>query len=146
VLHLQRTSALADEAFGKSLRARAEAEGSSQDATFVQELELDGDDDALELVMGPATHGVGLARNLAGILRGRLGHARPFTLQAPESGQVVRFEPAQTSSFTAGAEPVVQLTPAAARALAQQLDQVDGEGRVEATEPAGLALAFLDEV
>lgn len=141
VVHRERDSALSG-AFGESLRARAALEGSSQDISFAQVLELQLEDEQVELVLGPANHGVGLARNLAGIVRGRLGHGRSFALVHPESGQTVRFEPGAPAHRVEAGELVVQFDEGAARAFAARLDAMEGEGALEVMP--GLTFDFVD--
>lgn len=143
VVHRDRTSSLSQPGFGAELRARAAAEGSSQEVTFVKRLRVDQEGDELTVTLGSASHGVGLARHLAGLFRGRLMHQRPFDVAMPEHPTRVRFEPSDQAGHRRSNGLVgVPLDAAGARAWVQALDAIEGEGEVSLGQ---VTLVFEDE-
>lgn len=130
VVHRQRESML-EGPRGLDLRARAAAEGSTQEELFPQHLEFKTTGESTRLVLAPANLGVGMARNLAGLIRGRLGHGRSLTLLHRESGSQARFEPGPTEYRFEKGRLIVHLDPEQAASLAKRLDEHRGEGSLE---------------
>ncbi len=92
VTDLARGSVLDDPALAAEVRARVDAEGSSEDMTFGGEMTIDSDDNRVRIELG-ALYAAALPR----AMRGRLRHGRPYTLRGRD--RTLQLEPGDEPSF-----------------------------------------------
>jgi photosystem II stability/assembly factor-like uncharacterized protein/tetratricopeptide (TPR) repeat protein len=120
VTDLARGSVLDDAVLAAEVRARVDAEGSSEDLTFGGEMKIDCEDERVRIELG-ALYAAALPR----AMRGRLRHGRSYTLRGRERS--LHLEPGDAASFTLDGDCLTLVLPAPVTA------------EVEARLAAGLA-------
>ena len=106
VTDLGRGSVLDDAVVMHEVRARVEAEGSSEDLTFAGELAIEVDDGHVRIELG-ALYAAALPR----AMRGRLRHDRAYTLRGRE--RALHLEPGPVARYELADEMVTLVVPPA---------------------------------
>lgn len=119
---VERASLLSSPRARQAIEQRVDREGSSMGLLIAERSELSGKAHSTWTLDTRACDG------LVSLLKGRLGHQRPFTVRSATSS--VEVVPGETDSFTAsGTQATLKLTQPSSRALRANLKPVPGRYR-----------------